>query len=96
MTFYNDVKAKAGFEAIDADLKAVFAQVDPLCDNCGLPRPSGKSGPVDIAKCLQAADTLADDAHNIISGGLDISKIISGVTSLLEHLSPAISECGLD
>jgi len=94
-TFIDDVKGKKGYEVISADLKQIFAGISPLCDECGLPKPSGKGGPVDIGACLVSADKLADDAYLIVKSGLDFTKIISGITAFIRDLAPALSQCGI-
>jgi len=93
--FIDDVKGKKGFDAVSDDLKVIFANLDPLCNDCGIPKPKGKGGPVDVGACLVQAEFLADDAYLIVKSKLDFTKIISGINSFIAHLPAALSQCGI-
>jgi hypothetical protein len=93
--FIADVKGKKGFEVISNDLKQIFAAISPLCENCGIPKPKGKGGPVDIGACLVSADKLADDAYLIVNSGSNIAKIIQGISAFINDLGEALGQCGV-
>jgi hypothetical protein len=94
-SFIADVKGKKGFEVISNDLKGIFAAISPLCDNCGIPKPKGKGGPVDIGACLVSAEKLADDAYLIVNSGSNFSKIIQGISAFINDLGAALGQCGV-
>lgn len=93
--FIDDVKGKKGFQVISDDLKQIFAAISPLCENCGIPKPKGKGGPVDIGACLVSAEKLADDAYLIVNSGSNFSKIIQGISAFINDLGAALGQCGV-
>jgi len=94
-TFIDDVKGKKGYDTVSADLKAIFANISPLCNDCGIPKPTGKGGPIDIGACLVDADKLADDAYYVVTAKSDFIKIISGITAFISDLPVALGHCGI-
>lgn len=95
--FIKDVKEKRGFEVIVGDLKQILGNVNRICDDCGIPKPHGKSGPVDIQACLLDAEKLAEDAYAIVNAvkTKNIGGIFSGLQTFFGDFPKALTDCGL-
>jgi hypothetical protein len=93
ITFVQDVKAQQSYDVISSDIKAIFTNANQLCDDCGIPRPSGGGGPVDIQKCLLTATQLADDVYAIVNGS--IIEAAQGLYAFISDAPQTLKDCGI-
>lgn len=95
--FIKDVKDKKGFEVVTGDLRQILSNVNRICDDCGIPKPSGKKGPVDVQQCLLDAEGLAQDAYAVVQAvkAKSIGSIFSGIKQFFSDLPKTLSDCGL-
>ena len=93
ITFIEDVRSNKTYEVISEDLKAIFANTDKLCDDCGIPKPSGGGGEVDIQKFLLSATKLSDDINLILNGDF-ISKA-EGMYAFITDAPQTLIDCGI-
>eukprot|EP00331_Platyophrya_macrostoma_P022529 CAMPEP_0176453312 /NCGR_PEP_ID=MMETSP0127-20121128/29149_1 /TAXON_ID=938130 /ORGANISM="Platyophrya macrostoma, Strain WH" /LENGTH=246 /DNA_ID=CAMNT_0017842119 /DNA_START=54 /DNA_END=794 /DNA_ORIENTATION=+ len=95
--FVQDVKDKKGFDAISGDLREIIGKVNLISTDCGIPKPQGKSGPVDVQKCMLDAETLSTHAYKIVDSikSKNIFGAIDGVQHFFVDLPVALTDCGL-
>jgi hypothetical protein len=93
ITFVQDVKGEQTYDVISNDLKAIFANANQLCDDCGIPRPSGGGVPVDIQKCLLTASKLSDDVYAILNGS--IIEAAQGLYAFISDAPQTLTDCGI-
>jgi hypothetical protein len=91
--FVTDVRGEQSYDVISNDLKAIFANANQLCDDCGLPKPSGGGGPVDIQKCLLTASKLSDDVYAILNGS--IIEAAQGLYAFISDAPQTLKDCGI-
>jgi hypothetical protein len=93
ISFVQDVRAQQSYDVISNDLKVIFANANQLCDDCGIPKPSGGGGPVDIQKCLLTASQLSDDVYAILNGS--IIEAAQGLYAFITDAPQTLTDCGI-